>query len=567
MVGDAGGCNSSAEPLLLLDIVEVPFISETLVNSAEPGTLLTDIAQLGDICMEIEHSYMGDLVVSLSCPTGNTVILHQQSGGGTFLGDANDAYSALGPYSGTCFTYCFNADPDFGTWVDCARFGLTPNVVDVSEGYALAPGSYQSAESLDGFLGCPVNGIWTLTITDMLAIDNGTLCNWCIGPAIAPDGAFAAFGPHLGTSNPDSSSWSGTNATTNTAYPTFAEAVITEAGPEEFTYSVIDTYGCVYDTTFSVLVVAAPSADAGPDLSVCADSVLLNALVSGADGVDLTFSWSPVVGLSDPTTHAPNAFPAMDTEYTFTASVGGSAGCSATDVVHVSALGAPPFSINYTATTGLLCASELGFETYDWYNTGQFIAQSLEPCLLTSEPGAWAAIGTDQQGCIAHSDTARICPELTVEQNSGDLITQPGFASYSWTYNGESLAGLVTPLIQIQGNGLYVVTITTSYGCTVSASVGVNDFSWIDELSTAEPIMTLFPVPNDGRFSVAFENAVAADAALRVLDMTGRSVHNERLGPLHGKAVLPIALVASPGAYFVETRLDDRTLVQRIILH
>lgn len=663
MVAGAGGCILSGEPMYLPDDVGIPFHSETIVNSAEPGSVLTDIAQLGDICLDIEHSFMGDLVISLSCPTGNSVILHQQNGGGTFLGDANDIDSNEDPAPGTCFSYCFSADPDFGTWADCSQFGATPNVVEVSQGTALAPGSYQSVQPLDGLLGCPLNGVWTLTITDLWGSDNGFLCTWCIGLANDPDSTFYDFGPVLGTNSADSSSWSGTNVVNNATDPTSAETIITEAGTQEFLYSVTDSYGCEHDTTFSVLVVEAPNVDAGPDLTVCADSVLLNAAFSGAgstcsytltltdagwdgwnggadlavtiDGVTthhavpipgqeviidlpvtsgqaiqlvytagtvwntengillvdglgnelvnatgassgvlysgvaacgLTVSWEPTSGLSDPDVSTTWAFPAVDTEYTVTLTVPGTAGCSTSDVVTVSTSNVAPLSITYNATTGLLCASEPGFETYDWYRTGAFVEQNAGPCLLTNEPGAWVAIGTDQQGCIAYSDTVLICPEVTVEYNSGLLITQTGFASYAWMLNGQPLPGFVGPILEVQGNGLYTVTITTYYGCTVSASTEVTGFSAIDEAVATTPTLNVFPVPNDGHFFLALEITVASEAVLRILDMTGRAIHEERLGALHGKALLPIVLSASSGAYFVHMRLDDRTLVQRIIV-
>ncbi len=36
--------------------------------------------------MDIEHSFIGDLVIDVIVPTGQSVVLHQQGGGATFLG-------------------------------------------------------------------------------------------------------------------------------------------------------------------------------------------------------------------------------------------------------------------------------------------------------------------------------------------------------------------------------------------------------------------------------------------------------------------------------------------------
>lgn len=45
-----------------------------------PGQTLTNINQLLGICVNMEHSFMGDLVIRIISPNGQTVILHQQGG-------------------------------------------------------------------------------------------------------------------------------------------------------------------------------------------------------------------------------------------------------------------------------------------------------------------------------------------------------------------------------------------------------------------------------------------------------------------------------------------------------
>ena len=44
----------------------------------------------------------------------------------------------------------------------------------------MAPGSYSPEGDFSDFEGSSANGIWTLTITDNLSIDNGFICGWDI---------------------------------------------------------------------------------------------------------------------------------------------------------------------------------------------------------------------------------------------------------------------------------------------------------------------------------------------------------------------------------------------------
>ena len=69
-----------------------------------------------DVCINFEHSFMGDLVISLTCPTGQSVVLHQQGGGGTNLGDPDQAGGAQFP--GIGWDYCWSPAATNGTWAD-----------------------------------------------------------------------------------------------------------------------------------------------------------------------------------------------------------------------------------------------------------------------------------------------------------------------------------------------------------------------------------------------------------------------------------------------------------------
>ncbi|MFN9327581.1 MAG: proprotein convertase P-domain-containing protein, partial [Flavobacteriales bacterium] len=64
-------------------------------------------ADLPSVCVSMEHSFMGDLVVYLTCPNGQSVTFHQQGGGGTFIGGALDG-ETVPPSPGECWEYCFS---------------------------------------------------------------------------------------------------------------------------------------------------------------------------------------------------------------------------------------------------------------------------------------------------------------------------------------------------------------------------------------------------------------------------------------------------------------------------
>lgn len=247
MIGIPVACAAANNPVLLVDN-PTPSTS-TFAVSGQPGGFITDAAQLGDICLEIEHSFMSDLVLSVICPNGQTAILHGQGGGGTFLGDANDSDGAT-IVPGDCFQYCFSTAPDFGI------LAAATNLVPTSQGMAVAPGRYASVQSLSQLVGCPFNGTWTFTSQDLAGVDNGYLCGWCISFGEGPDSSFVNVGPVLGISS-DSSFWTGPTVVNIPGLP--GNALYTpQPGNDVLMYTAIDSYGCVYETEFDVSIGAQP---------------------------------------------------------------------------------------------------------------------------------------------------------------------------------------------------------------------------------------------------------------------------------------------------------------------
>jgi gliding motility-associated-like protein len=191
LVTDANGCTSSTvtlggsfggSPLALPDGTGAVYTTTINITGFPSGGTLTNINDFEGVCLNIEHSWLSDLDIELSCPNGQTILLEGsfptgQSGASTFLGDANDNDN-ITPVPGVGFEYCWDNNPTYGTMEAEAGLG---NTVPVSQGVALPAGSYTSIDPLSGLLGCPLNGDWTITITDNFAINNGFIFDWNIG--------------------------------------------------------------------------------------------------------------------------------------------------------------------------------------------------------------------------------------------------------------------------------------------------------------------------------------------------------------------------------------------------
>ncbi|PHR32782.1 MAG: hypothetical protein COA38_06135 [Fluviicola sp.] len=233
------------------------------------GTTINNVTDIQSICLDLEHSFMGDLVIIIECPSQQTAILHQQGGGGTQIGipvQADNVDCSVPATMGVPFTYCFSPTAT-QTWVDW---------VNANPGTPTIPaGTYASIDPLANLVGCPANGVWTLTVIDNWAADDGTLFSFGLNldPSFYPP--ITTYQPNIGT-NSDSSYW-----VTPAPYLTSISAdgndisvLPTVDGTYNYQYVVIDNFGCTYDTSVNLIVNPNPIVFAGNDTTLCGGNLL-----------------------------------------------------------------------------------------------------------------------------------------------------------------------------------------------------------------------------------------------------------------------------------------------------
>lgn len=262
------------DPLELPDNVNIPFVS-TIDHSAFPfGATVTSVNDIVSFCLDIEHSYMGDLLLTITCPNGQSVDLHQETGLGVYLGIPNDTEPAGSPpIPGTCWSYCFSPDATNGTWGEVAA--------NFAANESLPTGTYESVEPFSDLIGCPLNGTWTFTIIDNLPFDNGVICGWELNfdPALFDD--ITTFTPVIGQ-GPDSSSWSGPGVVVDPVNGFNATVPLDTPGAFDYTLTVTDNFGCTYDTTITITVTEPPvvAATVVPGSTCSEPAQLLSSIVA-----------------------------------------------------------------------------------------------------------------------------------------------------------------------------------------------------------------------------------------------------------------------------------------------
>jgi subtilisin-like proprotein convertase family protein len=135
---------------------------ETEVTFTEFGdAVIDDVSDINRIYFNMEHSFIGDLTITLRCPNGTSmIILPEELGSGLSLGipgQLDDFIPGIG------FTYSFSPAAN-QSWLDYLNDGGASPI---------PAGDYAPAGSFADMIGCPLNGTWTLEVCDLVSADKG----------------------------------------------------------------------------------------------------------------------------------------------------------------------------------------------------------------------------------------------------------------------------------------------------------------------------------------------------------------------------------------------------------
>jgi len=257
-------------------------------TSFTPGQTLTSPSDLLSVCVTMEHTYLSDINITIICPNGQQAVLHQNSGGGSWLGEAIDdsGGNVCDPKQnppGTPYNYCWTEYyPTSTTLANGPSHNWNGANVKDSSNRINHTNYFSPQSSLTSLIGCPLNGEWNIQVCDIVGVDNGYIFSWELNldPALLPQNW----------------QYSVSNDTTYLEGPgvvgqnkSNALVVPTAPGLFEYTYKVQDEYGCTFDTTISIEVIAVPDPSLGPDTHACQGETIT---LGNTNCTNCIYTWS-----------------------------------------------------------------------------------------------------------------------------------------------------------------------------------------------------------------------------------------------------------------------------------
>ena len=259
--------------------------SELVFSGFESNAHIGDVNDIRYVMLNIEHSWVGDIYINITCPNNQSADILRYGGSGSSDCNSSIAASSRGWQSGsnvgvssylgqaydtegwpTCDSTAQNNEPGVGwryCWSNCTDAGfsyasgdgliyrytnLVGNSLD-SSNVAAGTQFYHPDDSFANLVGCPMNGTWYIEVIDGWSGDNGYIFGWelALNPdrlsrnEYVPTVAYAdLLGPYVTRSG-------------DTSFVVTAPLNLTADTTVTYTVLITDSIGCVFDTTFTIL--------------------------------------------------------------------------------------------------------------------------------------------------------------------------------------------------------------------------------------------------------------------------------------------------------------------------
>ncbi|MBO7445938.1 MAG: gliding motility-associated C-terminal domain-containing protein [Bacteroidales bacterium] len=256
------------------------------------GASISNANDLLYVRIKMEHSAIEDLYVKIYCPNGQnaTILPHPNYSSDWSIGMYRiNLGIAYRPDEGTCdpninpmgepWNYVWSNNNNLG-YIYAPANGVLYNDANIHSQYnphwdngvyhpsvdssnvANMTHIYHPYQNFSSLIGCPLNGNWFIQVQDLESEDNGYIVEWelALNPELLPQNWNYTVGI-------DTLYFTGNGTNGNTIYTS-------APGHQVYTLHIVDDFGCVYDTSFTLQVHAIPEVDLGENRYICEGQTL-----------------------------------------------------------------------------------------------------------------------------------------------------------------------------------------------------------------------------------------------------------------------------------------------------
>jgi hypothetical protein len=219
-----------------------------------------------------------------------------------------------------------------------------------------------------------------------------------------------------------------------------------------------------------------------------------------------------------------------------------------------------------TGATGYMWTFPAGATIVSGANTNNVIVDFS----MSAVSGNIAVYGTNTCGngnvSPSFALTMLTAPQTPVITNIGPVLTSDAPAGNQWYYNGNIIPGATNQSYTATQNGLYWVVVTLN-GCPSTPSNEINIVT-IGINPDQELGISVYPVPNDGKFTISITTPSKESFTLRVLNNLGVEIYLQKDVSVTGSVDKVVDLRPVPsGIYTLIIRNSENQIVRKILVN
>ncbi len=458
----AGGINYSWSPTTGLSDPNIASPVATPSDTTIYTVTVKDNAGCSDRASVSIH--VNNVSVSLS-PSPDTMICEGDSIQLTAHGGVSYAWSPAGGLSDTAIANPF-AKPSMSTT-------YTVTVTDA--------------------INCSGSDTVRIIVSRNLTADAGTGDTICEGLSLNIGGS----PPATGGISPYTYLWSPPGSLND---PQSGNPVASPMGLTHYVVTVTDLAGCKNYDTVSVGIYSLPTADAGPNDTICYfDSAQIGGSPTASGTISpYTYEWAPLNGLVNQDSANPIAQPVNFTDsiihiyYTVTVTDGH--GCQQTDDMRLTALPRQQVMFTYDSVCRgeSIQLSAIGGTQYTWTPATGLDDPNAKNPVATPDILTHYIVTINSPYCGAKPDTTTIkvnplpnvvtSPDTSVFWGEEVQLFATGGVTYEWNPKDDIISSdtIANPVIKPLDTTIYVVTVTNIYGCTAQGNVQISAKKGLD---------------------------------------------------------------------------------------